>query len=132
MPSSGPRTATASARTGSSIRPGAPRVFFRAIDASRPDHRPPPPAVMDPRPGPRRPDRRARPPAGPPPARPGPRAPPWAGASPAEGDRVIAGLFTEHPAWLGPYGHRQIIERTTGLVIGSIGVLWPPDQGALE
>ena len=62
----------------------------------------------------------------------GARAPHWAGDFPAEGDRVIAGLFTEHPAWLGPYGHRQIIERTTGLVIGSIGLCWPPNDGALE
>lgn len=56
----------------------------------------------------------------------------WAGDFPAEGDHVIAGLFAEHPAWLGPYGHRQIIERTTGLVIGSIGLFWPPSDGAVE
>ncbi|GAA3966506.1 hypothetical protein GCM10023085_56190 [Actinomadura viridis] len=56
----------------------------------------------------------------------------WAQDFPAEGDHVIAGLFAEHPAWLGEYGHRQIIERDGGLVVGSIGLFWPPDDGALE
>ncbi|MBG0826357.1 GNAT family N-acetyltransferase [Planomonospora sp. ID67723] len=56
----------------------------------------------------------------------------WAEDFPAEGDRVIAGLFAEHPAWLGEYGHRQVIERDGGLVVGSIGLFWPPLDGALE
>lgn len=56
----------------------------------------------------------------------------WAQDFPAEGDHVIAGLFTEHPAWLGDYGHRQIIERDSGLVVGSIGLFWPPSDGLLE
>ncbi|MEV4166318.1 GNAT family N-acetyltransferase [Nonomuraea dietziae] len=56
----------------------------------------------------------------------------WAEDFPAEGDRVIAGLFGEHPGWLGEYGHRQIVERSTGLVIGSIGLFWPPSGGTLE
>jgi len=56
----------------------------------------------------------------------------WADDFPAEGDQVIAALFTEHPDWLGPYGHRLIIERSTGLVIGSIGLFWPPSDGAVE
>ncbi|GAA2276487.1 hypothetical protein GCM10010149_19560 [Nonomuraea roseoviolacea subsp. roseoviolacea] len=56
----------------------------------------------------------------------------WAADFPAEGDQVIAGLFAEHPAWLGPYGHRQVIERDSGLVVGSIGLFWPPSDGALE
>ncbi|TMR97679.1 GNAT family N-acetyltransferase [Nonomuraea basaltis] len=56
----------------------------------------------------------------------------WAEDFPAEGDHVIAGLFAEHPAWLGQYGHRQVIERAGGLVVGSIGLFWPPDNGALE
>ncbi|MGW2325208.1 GNAT family N-acetyltransferase [Streptomyces sp. NPDC001700] len=59
-------------------------------------------------------------------------APYWAGDFPAEGDQVIAGLFAEHPDWLGPYGHRLIIERATGLVVGSIGLFWPPSDGAVE
>ncbi|MBB2908840.1 RimJ/RimL family protein N-acetyltransferase [Streptosporangium becharense] len=56
----------------------------------------------------------------------------WAEDFPAEGDHVIAGLFAEHPAWLDRYGHRQIIERDSGLVVGSIGLFWPPGDGTLE
>ncbi|MCO5991669.1 GNAT family N-acetyltransferase [Actinoallomurus spadix] len=56
----------------------------------------------------------------------------WAQDFPDEGDLVIAGLFAEHPVWLGEYGHRQIIERDSGLVVGSIGLFWPPVDGALE
>ncbi|MEU6863275.1 GNAT family N-acetyltransferase [Streptomyces sp. NPDC046876] len=56
----------------------------------------------------------------------------WAEDFPAEGDRVIAGLFDGHPAWLGPYGHRLLVERSTGLVVGSIGLFWPPAEGVLE
>ncbi|MCF3123442.1 GNAT family N-acetyltransferase [Streptomyces arenae] len=56
----------------------------------------------------------------------------WADDFPAEGDRVIAGLLDQHPAWLGPYGHRLVIERETGLVVGSIGLFWPPGDGVLE
>ncbi|MEU3777882.1 GNAT family N-acetyltransferase [Streptomyces sp. NPDC032472] len=56
----------------------------------------------------------------------------WAEDFPAEGDRVIAGLFGDHPAWLGPYGHRLLVERDTGLAVGSIGLFWPPAEGVLE
>ncbi|GAA0844439.1 GNAT family protein [Streptosporangium amethystogenes subsp. fukuiense] len=56
----------------------------------------------------------------------------WAEDFPAEGDHVVVGLFAEHPAWLGQYGHRQIIERDSGLVVGSIGLFWPPSDGVLE
>ncbi|RFU86074.1 N-acetyltransferase [Streptomyces triticagri] len=56
----------------------------------------------------------------------------WAPDFPAEGDRVIAGLLAEHPAWLGAYGHRLIIERESGAVVGSIGLFWPPTAGILE
>lgn len=56
----------------------------------------------------------------------------WADDFPAEGDRVIAGLFEQHPAWLGVYGHRLIIERDSGLVVGSIGMFWPPAEGTVE
>lgn len=56
----------------------------------------------------------------------------WAGDFPAEGDRVVAGLFGQHPAWLDAYGHRLIIERESGLVVGSIGLFWPPSEGVLE
>lgn len=56
----------------------------------------------------------------------------WADDFPAEGDRVIAGLFDQHSAWLGEYGHRLVIERESGLVVGSIGLFWPPSEGVLE
>lgn len=56
----------------------------------------------------------------------------WADDFPAEGDRVIAGLLDRNPAWLGEYGHRLVIERDSGLVVGSIGVFWPPSEGTLE
>ncbi|MEU4212369.1 GNAT family N-acetyltransferase [Streptomyces sp. NPDC026206] len=56
----------------------------------------------------------------------------WAVDFPAEGDQVIAGLFTEHAGWLGEYGHRQVIERDSGLVVGSVGLFWPPADGELE
>ncbi|MFD8994296.1 GNAT family N-acetyltransferase [Streptomyces abikoensis] len=56
----------------------------------------------------------------------------WAGDFPAEGDRVIASLFDQYPDWLGEYGHRLIVERDSGLVVVSIGLFWPPSEGALE
>jgi [ribosomal protein S5]-alanine N-acetyltransferase len=56
----------------------------------------------------------------------------WADDFPAEGDRVIAGLFGRNPAWLGEHGHRLIIERDSGLVVGSIGLFWPPSEGILD
>ncbi|MFI0978164.1 GNAT family N-acetyltransferase [Streptomyces sp. NPDC021093] len=62
----------------------------------------------------------------------GTRSARWADDFPAEGDRVIAGLFTQFPAWLGEYGHRLIIERESGSVVGSIGLFWPPSEGVLE
>ncbi|MEU7107946.1 GNAT family N-acetyltransferase [Streptomyces sp. NPDC046215] len=56
----------------------------------------------------------------------------WAADFPAEGDRVIAGFIAGRPEALGPYGQRQIIERDSGLVVGAIGLFWPPHEGALE
>ncbi|MFD9270501.1 GNAT family N-acetyltransferase [Streptomyces goshikiensis] len=56
----------------------------------------------------------------------------WAGDFPSEGDSVIASLLGDNPAWLGTYGHRLIIERESSLVIGSIGLFWPPTEGVLE
>ncbi len=56
----------------------------------------------------------------------------WADDFPAEGDRVVAGLFDQFPAWLGEHGHRLIIERDSGMVVGSIGLFWPPSEGILE
>ncbi|KOG31416.1 GNAT family N-acetyltransferase [Streptomyces resistomycificus] len=56
----------------------------------------------------------------------------WAEDFPAEGDQAIAGLLAGHPQWLGEYGHRLIIERESGLAVGSIGLFWPPADGRLE
>jgi RimJ/RimL family protein N-acetyltransferase len=60
------------------------------------------------------------------------RSPHWADDFPAEGDRVVAGLFEQYPHWVGPYGHRLVIERSSGLAVGSIGLFWPPKEGVLE
>ncbi|MDJ1135673.1 GNAT family N-acetyltransferase [Streptomyces iconiensis] len=56
----------------------------------------------------------------------------WAEDFPAEGDRVIAGFITEWTGTPGAYGHRLIVERESGLVVGSTSLLWPPTDGALE
>ncbi|ROP42232.1 GNAT family N-acetyltransferase [Saccharothrix texasensis] len=62
----------------------------------------------------------------------GGRLPHWADDFPAEGDRVVAGLFGEHPEWLDEYGHRVMVERDSGLVVGAIGLFWPPVDGVVE
>lgn len=56
----------------------------------------------------------------------------WAEGFPAEGDQVIAPLIAAEPAWSGPFGHRLIVERESGLVVGSLGLFWPPTAGAVE
>lgn len=61
------------------------------------------------------------------------RLPHWAVDFPADEGRVIAGFITDRPDdTLGPYGQRQIVERESGLVIGAIGLFWPPADGRLE
>jgi RimJ/RimL family protein N-acetyltransferase len=62
----------------------------------------------------------------------GHRAPHWAADYPADGDTVIAGYIAEHPEALGMFGQRQIVERKTGLVVGGIGLFWPPQDGSVE
>lgn len=56
----------------------------------------------------------------------------WAHDFPAEGDRVIAGFIAEHADARGPYGQRQLVERESGLVVGAVGLFWPPADGAVE
>ncbi|MFE7814300.1 GNAT family N-acetyltransferase [Streptomyces sp. NPDC057433] len=56
----------------------------------------------------------------------------WAEDFPAEGDRVIAGFIAGQSDEPGGYGHRLITERESGLVVGSISLLRPPCEGALE
>jgi RimJ/RimL family protein N-acetyltransferase len=61
----------------------------------------------------------------------------WADDYPAEGDLVIAGLLDRAgpAAWAegdATWGHRQVIERRSGLVVGGIGFAGPPEHGAVE
>jgi RimJ/RimL family protein N-acetyltransferase len=61
----------------------------------------------------------------------------WAPDYPTEADLVIAGLLDQAGphAWTGAavtWGHRQVIERATGLVVGGIGFHGPPDHGEVE
>ncbi|SOE13599.1 Protein N-acetyltransferase, RimJ/RimL family [Streptomyces sp. 2323.1] len=62
----------------------------------------------------------------------GTRQPHWAADFPADGDRVIAGYTAGQPAARGAYGQRQILERESGLVVGAIGLFWPPADGSVE
>ncbi|TDC62720.1 N-acetyltransferase [Streptomyces hainanensis] len=56
----------------------------------------------------------------------------WAEDFPADGDRVIAGLLEQHRDWLAARGHRLIVERDGGPVVGSIGLFLPPREGTVE
>lgn len=56
----------------------------------------------------------------------------WAEDFPADGDHVIVGLLEQNPAWLGAHGHRLIVERDSGQVVGSIGLFWPPTDATVE
>ncbi|MFI9076280.1 GNAT family N-acetyltransferase [Streptomyces sioyaensis] len=62
----------------------------------------------------------------------GTRQPHWAADFPADGDRVIAGYTAGHPSARGACGQRQILERESGLVVGAIGLFWPPADGSVE
>jgi RimJ/RimL family protein N-acetyltransferase len=62
----------------------------------------------------------------------------WAPDYPDGGDRVIAGLLDRQGRaavdrstgrW---WCHRQVVERTTDLVVGGIGFLGPPGDGTVE
>ena len=56
----------------------------------------------------------------------------WASDFPAEGDQVIVGLIAGRPEWLTAWGHRRLVLRDSGVVVGSAGLFWPPEGGALE
>ncbi|MEU6248839.1 GNAT family N-acetyltransferase [Glycomyces sp. NPDC047010] len=56
----------------------------------------------------------------------------WCEDFPADGDRSIAPLVAAKPEWLGPFGHRLVVERASGLVVGALGLFWPPKAGAVE
>lgn len=56
----------------------------------------------------------------------------WAADYPAEGDQVIAGFIVSEPNARHEFGQRQIVERDSGLVVGGVGLFWPPADGAVE
>jgi [ribosomal protein S5]-alanine N-acetyltransferase len=62
----------------------------------------------------------------------------WAADYPSEGDVIIAGLLQDvGPAVADPadqaWGHRQVVERASGLVVGGIGFFGPPrESGEVE
>ncbi|MFI9534280.1 GNAT family N-acetyltransferase [Nocardia fusca] len=62
----------------------------------------------------------------------GVRQPSWAADFPADGDREIAEALAVRPEWLDRFGHRMVAERGSGLVVGSIGLFWPPADGVVE
>jgi ribosomal-protein-alanine N-acetyltransferase len=66
----------------------------------------------------------------------GRRHPGWADDFPAGGDQVIARLLdrTGVPADDGArrFGHRLVIERDTGTVVGGVGFFGPPQGGEVE
>jgi [ribosomal protein S5]-alanine N-acetyltransferase len=63
------------------------------------------------------------------------RLPAWADDFPSDGDRVIAGVLERsgipEPAERA-YGHRLVIERSSGLVVGGVGFFGPPLDGVVE
>ena len=60
----------------------------------------------------------------------------WAGDFPAEGDQVIAGLLARtglpSDADARRFGHRLVVERDTGTVVGGAGFFGPPQDGEVE
>jgi ribosomal-protein-alanine N-acetyltransferase len=60
----------------------------------------------------------------------------WAADFPADGDQVIAGLLarTGVPAddHARRFGHRLVVERDTGTVVGGIGFFGPPQDSEVE
>jgi RimJ/RimL family protein N-acetyltransferase len=66
----------------------------------------------------------------------GQRQPDWAHDFPADGDRAIAGLLarTGLPGNgdAHRFGHRLVVERDTGAVVGGAGFFGPPQDGEVE
>ena len=60
----------------------------------------------------------------------------WADDFPADGDRVIAGLLARtglpDDDVARRFGHRLVVERDTGLVVGGAGFFGPPRDGEVE
>jgi ribosomal-protein-alanine N-acetyltransferase len=66
----------------------------------------------------------------------GQRRPDWTDDFPADGDRVIAGLLARTGLPVGDdarrFGHRLVVERDTGAVVGGAGFFGPPQDGEVE
>jgi ribosomal-protein-alanine N-acetyltransferase len=65
----------------------------------------------------------------------GPRQPAWAADFPADGDRELAGLISRSGIPTGPaadFGHRLVVERDGGAVVGGVGFFGPPEDGRVE
>nr|WP_202034966.1 GNAT family N-acetyltransferase [Streptomyces albus] len=57
----------------------------------------------------------------------------WAEDFPAEGDIVIARFLAEHAeGGRNAFGHRLVIERESGLLVGSAGLFRSPAEGTAE
>jgi RimJ/RimL family protein N-acetyltransferase len=58
----------------------------------------------------------------------------WAADFPDDGDVVIAGVLQRGgPDRLAPvWGHHQIVERSSGLVVGDVGFFGPPEEGRAQ
>jgi len=66
----------------------------------------------------------------------GQRHPGWAEDFPADGDRVIARVLARNGLPLDEaglrFGHRLVVERESGLVVGGAGFFGPPQGGEVE
>ena len=65
----------------------------------------------------------------------GNRLPDWASDFPDEGDVVIARMLNTNGLPAGParaFGQRQLVERSSGLVVGGVGFFGPPERGSVE
>lgn len=65
----------------------------------------------------------------------GNRLPDWASDYPDEGDVVIARMLTTNGLPAGSaraFGIRQMVERSSGLVVGGVGFFGPPADGSVE
>jgi RimJ/RimL family protein N-acetyltransferase len=59
----------------------------------------------------------------------------WAADYPTEGDLVVAGIAVEageHYDETGEFGVYQVVARDTDVVVGGIGFIHPPEDGAVE
>jgi RimJ/RimL family protein N-acetyltransferase len=62
----------------------------------------------------------------------GKRLPHWVEDFPSKVDKIRSALFEKNPGWYGTHGHRQIIERESGQVVGGTGLFTPQPDGTAE